>query len=161
MKEIAGYNGAGLSFSPTSALFAVIFNDRTKSHYLPDTRHLRIGDANTGKQAREFPVAQQVQQAGEQPASRVEFSPDARTIATWSTFTINLWNVKWGKLMQRIDAAQLSQLPAYLSCVAFAPDGRFVATGAGFPEHGITSPGRSSGAVRLWKVRDSGDIFET
>jgi WD40 repeat protein len=68
------------------------------------------------------------------PAGFLTFSPDGRVLATASQETISLWDVATGKELFRRPAHEPFHVrgthgPAFVSSLAFAPDGRTLATG--------------------------------
>jgi WD40 repeat protein len=99
---------------------------------------IKLWDVRTGKELRLI-----MPHAGE--VSSVAFSPDGRTLASWSWegTTIKLWEVATGRELRT-----LSLRSGWVMSAAFSPDGRFIASAG------------SAGSVLVWSAA-SGDELAT
>src|SRR5262249_4750468 len=73
--------------------------------------------------------------------NRVQFSPDGKWLAATSGDTVRLWHVATWR-----DAAALTGQQAEVRCLAFAPDGKSLATGD------------TDGMLRLWDLSAKREI---
>jgi RNA polymerase sigma factor (sigma-70 family) len=87
---------------------------------------IRLHDVATGKELRSF---------GGGKVLRVRFSPDGKTLASAGSQerVVRLWDVAEGKELRTLEGHEATN-----PCLAFSPDGRFLATGD------------KGGTIRLW-----------
>lgn len=98
---------------------------------------------------------------------KVAFSPDGKSLAGGGGHWINvgggtkqisevfLWDVQTGKLLRRI-----TDLEPWLRCVAYAPDGKTLATGSNGPIRQKGALSWVSSEIRLWDTR-TGKLLRT
>jgi WD40 repeat protein len=91
-----------------------------------------------------------------------EFSPDGRHVATASIDgTAKIWDAATGKEVNVFRGHALPQVPFLkppprlpVTCLAYSPDGRFLATGSLFPNvTDLTNPRKAYGVVKVWDAK--------
>jgi WD40 repeat protein len=99
----------------------------------PESENIRLWDVGSGK---ELPAL------GQHPPSPgpLAFAPDGKVLASGAVGgTVRLWDVKGRKLLRELKAHEVEK--EGVTAVAFAPNGRLLATAAG-----------AGKAIRLWDV---------
>ncbi len=101
-------------FRQGSSVHLVDFSPDGKTLLLGGSgRGLGLWDASTGKEIRQFGVG----------ANEAHFSPDGKLLASVDIGT-TVWDVASGKRVRQLDDQQ-----HFAACLAFAPDGKILATG--------------------------------
>ncbi len=150
----ADASGASVAFSPDGTLLAVGNNNNTISLHDPasgeEVRTLRLGEQAMGRRRR----------FGHTVAA-LAFSPDGKVLATsaepfvrgrrWRETTTResflvLWDVTEGRELRRLVPGP-APLSGRVQCLAYSPDGKFLAVVAAEPR------------VRLWEIATAREVF--
>jgi dipeptidyl aminopeptidase/acylaminoacyl peptidase len=134
--------------------------------YAPDGKTLATGNADgtvglwdtaTGREAHRI-------KGHQREVRSVAFSPDGKAVASCSfDGGLFLWDAGTGKLVRPfVREGDLRRGQVYLLAVAFAPNGKMLATAEGPPESGdratVTLWEVATGKPRLWMTGHQGDV---